>query len=223
MQGLTIAFDLDGTLVETAPDLIRATNHVLDHVGLPAVQAASLRGTISFGARAMIEHGLNQHRKSLSSADVDGLLVRFLEHYAANIAAESHAYPGLDRALERLAARGATLVVCTNKQEALSRRLLDELGLTGRFAAIAGRDTFPVYKPHPDHLTGAIRMAGGDPRRAIMVGDSDTDIKTARAANLPVIGVPFGYTDVPIHELAPDLVIEHYDELESAVERLVRL
>lgn len=220
MHGLTIAFDLDGTLVETAPDLIRATNHVLAHIGLAPVPAASLRGTISLGARAMIEHGLTQHRKVLSSNEVDKLLERFLSHYTANIAVESHPYPGLEQALLRVAERGACLVVCTNKQEALSRRLLDELGLTGHFAAIAGRDTFPVFKPHPDHLTGAIRMAGGDPSRAIMVGDSDTDIKTARAARLPVIGVPFGYTDVPIHKLAPDIVIEHYRDLEHAVEQL---
>lgn len=220
MHGLTIAFDLDGTLVETAPDLIRATNHVLGHIGLAPVPAASLRGTISFGARAMIEHGLTLHRKVLSSNEVDKLLERFLSHYTANIAAESHPYPGLEQALLRVAERGACLVVCTNKQEALSRRLLDELCLTGHFAAIAGRDTFPVFKPHADHLTGAIRMAGGDPSRAIMVGDSDTDIKTARAARLPVIGVPFGYTDVPIHELAPDIVIEHYRDLEHAVEQL---
>lgn len=220
MQGLTIAFDLDGTLVETAPDLIRATNHVLAIAGLAPVPAANLRGIISFGARAMIEHGLTLHGAALPASRVDELLARFLEHYADNIAAESHPYPGLEMALTALADQGANLVVCTNKQEALSRKLLDALGLTGHFAAIAGRDTFPVYKPHPDHLTGAIRMAGGDPRRAIMVGDSDTDIQTARAAGIPVIGVPFGYTDIPIHDLAPDIVIEHYRDLGAAVERL---
>ncbi|MFM9940635.1 MAG: phosphoglycolate phosphatase [Hyphomicrobiaceae bacterium] len=222
MRDLTIAFDLDGTLVETAPDLVRATNHALALAGLPAVTPASLRGTISFGARAMIEHGLAQHRHTLPTSRVDDLLGHFLAHYADNIATESHAYPGLERALAHIAARGVAFVVCTNKQEGLSRKLLDELQMTHFFAAIAGRDTFPVYKPHPDHLTGAIRLAGGDPARAIMVGDSDTDIKTARAAGIPVIGVPFGYTDVPIHALDPDIVIDHYDDLERAVERLHR-
>jgi phosphoglycolate phosphatase len=220
MQSLTIAFDLDGTLVETAPDLVRATNHALGLVGLAPVAPSALRGFISFGARAMIEHGLRLHARAMPATEVDRLLERFLMHYAANIAAESHAYPGLAEALAQLARRGARLVVCTNKQEQLSRQLLDALGLLSRFAAVAGRDTFPVFKPHPGHLVGAIRLAGGDPRQAIMVGDSATDIKTARAAGVPFIGVPFGYTDVPIRELAPDIVIEHYAELEAAVDRV---
>ncbi len=222
MHGLTVAFDLDGTLVETAPDLIRATNFAMSVAGLAPVDGIELRNFISFGSRAMIEHGLRLHGQSMTIADVDRLQVLFLEHYAANIAAESHAYPGLEAALGLLAEHGARLVVCTNKQEAMSRQLLDALGLTKRFAAIAGRDTFPVYKPHPDHLTGAIRLAGGDPADAIMVGDSDTDIRTARAAAIPVVGVPFGYTDVPIYELGADLVIEHYNELVGAVKRLRR-
>ncbi len=220
MQHLTIAFDLDGTLVETAPDLVRATNHVLAHAGLAPVAAGELRGSISFGSRAMIEHALKLHRQTFSAAEVDRLQERFLAHYANNIATESHPYPGLERALSHIAARGARLVVCTNKQEGLSRKLLDALQLTHHFDAIAGRDTFPVYKPHPGHLTGAIRLAGGDPAHAVMVGDSDTDIKTARAAGIPVIGVPFGYSDVPIHALAPDIVIDHYDDLERALEWL---
>ena len=222
MRNLTVVFDLDGTLVETAPDLIRATNHVLGLAGLEPVGTAELRHMISFGGRAMIEHGLKLRRATLAAAEIDRLHARFHEHYAGNIAAESHAYPGLEEALDRLADRGARLAVCTNKQEGLSRQLLDALGLTRRFAGIAGRDTFPVYKPHPDHLTGAIAMAGGDVADAIMVGDSDTDIKTARAAGVPVIGVPFGYTDVPMAALGPDIVIEHYSELETAVERVRR-
>jgi len=110
--------------------------------------------------------------------------------------------------------------VCTNKREGMSRLLLETLGLAHRFAAIAGRDTFAVHKPHPDHLTGAIRFAGGDPALAVMIGDSDTDIKTARAAGVPVIGVPFGYTDVPIEDLGPDAVIAHYDHLATTIARV---
>lgn len=218
MQDLTVVFDLDGTLVETAPDLIRATNHVLGLAGLEAVPAASIRPSISFGGRAMIVEALRVRGASLVEAEIDRLLEAFLTHYADNIAVESHAFPGLDAALDALSERGATLAVCTNKREGLSRQLLDALGLTGRFRAIAGRDTFAVCKPHPDHLIGAIRLAGGDPRRAVMIGDSDTDIKTARAAGVPVIGVPFGYTDTPIDQLRPDAVIGHYDELVAAVE-----
>jgi phosphoglycolate phosphatase len=220
MRDLTVVFDLDGTLVETAPDLIRSTNHVLALAGLAPVEPAAIRPSISFGGRAMIVKGLEIRDARLSEAEVDKLLEVFLDHYATNIAVESHAFPGLETALDTLAAAGATLAVCTNKREGLSRTLLETLGLDRRFAAIAGRDTFPVYKPHPDHLLGAIRMAGGDPARAVMVGDSDTDIKTARAAGVPVIGVPFGYTDVPIADLAPDEVVHHYDHLVLAIERL---
>jgi phosphoglycolate phosphatase len=135
--------------------------------------------------------------------------------------AGSHAYPGLEDALTTLHMRGARLAVCTNKQASLSDQLLHDLRLRPRFAALAGRDTFPVCKPHPDHLIGAIRMAGGDPRRAIMVGDSKTDIDTAKAAGIPVVAVTFGYTDVHVRELAPDAVIEHYDELIPAIERIM--
>lgn len=220
MHDLTVVFDLDGTLVETAPDLIAAINHVMGLAGVAPSTPDEIRPGISFGGRAMIEKGLALRGASRTTTEVDHLHRAFLAHYAANIAVHSHAYPGLESALTALSTAGATLAVCTNKQEALSRQLLEALGLASRFAAIAGRDTFAVYKPDPGHLTGAIRLAGGDPRRAVMVGDSDTDIRTARAAGISVIGVPFGYTDVPIHALAPDIVIEHYSELEAAVRRL---
>lgn len=220
MHDLTIVFDLDGTLVETAPDLIHATNHVLSMQGLAPVPAELIRPLISFGGRAMIEHGLRLHEQTVTTAEVDRLFRHFVDYYAENIAAHSHCYPGLEAALSALSARGARLAVCTNKQERLSRQLLDALGLLDRFHALAGRDTFAVCKPDPEHLRGAIRLAGGDTSRAVMVGDSDTDIRTARAAAIPVIAVPFGYTDVPIHHLNPDIVIEHYRELEAAIDQV---
>ncbi|MEZ5851189.1 MAG: phosphoglycolate phosphatase [Hyphomicrobiaceae bacterium] len=221
MDRYTIVFDLDGTLVETAPDLVRATNHVLALKGLPPVPHDAIRPHISFGARAMITEGLRLHGAALDSAETDDLHARFLAFYGENIAVGSHVFPGLETALDALAAAGARLAVCTNKQERPSRQLLDALGLTRRFQAIAGRDTFAVFKPHPGHLTGAIERAGGTPGRAIMVGDSDTDVQTARAAGIPVIGVPFGYTDVPMADLAPDALVSHYDELVETVKRLV--
>src|SRR5262249_27988375 len=132
----------------------------------------------------------------------------------------SHLFPGLTDALDALAERGARFAVCTNKQEGLSRKLLDALGVTSRFAALAGRDTFPVCKPHPDHLFGAIRLAGGDANHAVMVGDSDVDIATAKAARIPIVAVNFGYTDVPVANLSPDAIIGHYRELERAIDGL---
>ncbi len=168
----------------------------------------------------MIIKALEIRGARLADTEIDGLLEHFLAHYVENIAVESHPFPGLEAALDLVAAAGARLAVCTNKREGMSRRLLETLGLAPRFAAIAGRDTFPVYKPHPDHLTGAIRLAGGDPGRAVMVGDSDTDVRTARAARVPMIGVPFGYTDVPMRDLRPDALLEHYDQLVATIERV---
>ena len=221
MRDLTVAFDLDGTLVETAPDLIAATNHVLAAVDLAPVAPELIRPSISFGAAAMIKEGFRLHGREIAALEAAAHLERFLAYYRTNIAATSHAFPGLEASLDRLTAEGARLAVCTNKQAALSEQLLRDLRLRARFAALAGRDTFPVCKPHPDHLIGAIRMAGGDPKRAIMVGDSKTDIDTAKAAGIPVVAVTFGYTDVHVRDLAPDAVIEHYDELIPAIERLI--
>jgi phosphoglycolate phosphatase len=221
MRDLTVVFDLDGTLVETAPDLIAATNHVLAGVDLAPVAPELIRPSISFGAAAMIAEGFRLHGRPVPANEGAAHLERFLAYYTANIAATSHAFPGLESALTHLSTRGARLAVCTNKQAGLSRQLLGDLRLLERFAALAGRDTFPVCKPHPDHLTGAIRMAGGDPTRAIMIGDSKTDIDTAKAAGIPVVAVTFGYTDVHVRDLGPDAIIEHYDELIPTIERLV--
>jgi phosphoglycolate phosphatase len=221
MDGLTLVFDLDGTLVDTAPDLAGAANHVLAHLGLSGLPAETLRPWVSYGARRMITEALAQSRNPLPEAAIDELLERFLAFYSRNIAQESRPFAGVVAELDRLRALGITLAVCTNKREELSRLLLHELRLTSYFAAIAGRDTFPVSKPHPDHLIGAIRLAGGDRGRAIMIGDSAVDIAAARAADVPVIGVSFGYTETPVRELSPDAVIDSYAELWPAVQRLV--
>jgi phosphoglycolate phosphatase len=220
MRDLTVVFDLDGTLVETAPDLIHATNHALSLCGLEPVAASEIRPFISFGGRAMLKKGLEIHGHQVSDALFETLFSGFHAYYANNIAVESHAFPGLRDCLAQLAERGARLAVCTNKQEALSRKLLATLGLMDAFTALAGRDTFPVCKPHPDHLRGTIQLAGGDPHRAIMVGDSDVDIATAKAASIPVVAVTFGYTQVPVERLAPDAVIDHYRELDAAIDRV---
>jgi phosphoglycolate phosphatase len=221
MKGVTLVFDLDGTLVDTAPDLIGAANYVLGLRGLSPVSPAKLRPQISFGARKIIMRGLAEHGETLPDSEIDGLLATFLTYYAENIANESRPFPGLLETLRHHKHAGATLAVCTNKAERLSRALLTELEMLDLFAAVAGRDTFPVFKPHPDHLTGVIRLAGGDPDRAIMVGDSDTDISTARAAGIPCIAVDFGYTDVPVTELNPTTVISHYREFPAAVTRIL--
>jgi phosphoglycolate phosphatase len=220
MQDLTVVFDLDGTLVDTAPDLVGATNHALLDAGLPPVPAGVLRPWISFGARRMIVEALVHAGTPLPDRQVDRLLELFLAYYETNIARESRAFPGAVEAIEALTRSGVRLAVCTNKRENLSRALLKELDLDRHFLGLAGRDTFAVHKPHPEHLLGAVRLAGGDPKRAMMVGDSDVDIQTAKAARVPVVAVSFGYTAIPVRDLAPDRVIDHYDALIPALRDL---
>ena len=220
LQGYTLAFDLDGTLVDTAPDLIAAANHVLGGQGLAAVAPHLIQSEISFGARAMIVKGLDVSRAHRSSDEIDELLRQFLIYYEANIAVHSRPFEDVVAVLERYRDAGCHLVVCTNKRAIHSEQLLHALNLRSYFGAVAGRDTFAVCKPHPDHLRGVIEMVGGDPARAIMVGDSDTDISTARAAGIPSIAVTFGYTDVPVTELAPTQVISHYNLFDAALARI---
>jgi phosphoglycolate phosphatase len=198
LKGADIVFDLDGTLVDTAPDLTSALNHALTRNGHLGVSAATVRSAVGLGIRVMIEETL---RRLGASDDVDEMLAKFLAYYEANIARESWPFPGVVVVLERLAAEGATLAVCTNKQERPSRLLLQELDLEDYFSAISGRDTFPVSKPNPSHLIGTIALAGGDPSNAIMIGDSDVDVMTAKAAHVPIILVSFGYATTPLAEL----------------------
>ncbi|GJD47499.1 Phosphoglycolate phosphatase [Methylobacterium crusticola] len=215
-----VVFDLDGTLAETAGDLIATLNVILTREGLPAVDVAQARELIGAGARALIERGFAAAGRELAPDRLDALFRVFIAHYGQHLCDASHLFPGVEAALDRLEQAGYRLAVCTNKPESHSIRLLDLLGIGGRFAAICGRDTFPYFKPDPRHLTETIARAGGDPARAVMVGDSRTDIATAKAAGVPVVAVPFGYTDVPVEDLDPDVVIEHFDALYDAVARL---
>lgn len=216
-----IAFDLDGTLVDTAPDLLDTLDIVLDEAGAARLPRDDTRKMIGAGAKALVNRGLTAAGISVEPPEFEKLYARFLDHYAAHIADLSRPYPGLLDALDALSARGHVLAVCTNKLEYLSRLLLDRLDLTHRFAVIAGSDTFPVYKPDAGHLIGTIERAGGVATRAIMVGDSLTDVLTAKNAGIPSIVVPFGYTEIPAEELGGDVFIDHYDRLVETVERLL--
>ncbi len=220
-QPAVIAFDLDGTLVDTAPDLLDTLDIVLDEAGAPRLPREETRKMIGAGAKALVNRGLTAAGINVDPPAFDRLYERFLQHYADHIADSSRPFPGLVEALDVLAERGHVLAVCTNKLEYLSRLLLDRLGLTDRFAVIAGSDTFPVFKPDAGHLIGTIERAGGSAHRAIMVGDSMTDVLTGKNARVPVIVVPFGYTDTPAEELGGDVLIDHYDLLPGTVERLL--
>ena len=216
-----VVFDLDGTLVDTAPDLIAALNYVLDREGLPPVPLKSARNMIGAGARKLIERGLEVEGVTKSSGEIDRLMKDFIAYYADHIADASVPFEGLEAALDDLSARGHRLAVCTNKLEWLSKRLLDQLDLSRRFAAICGADTFGVQKPDPAIFRETVARAGGEVKASIMVGDAGTDVGVARRAGVPVIGVSFGYTDVPIAELKPDRLIHHMRDLPAAAHSLM--
>jgi phosphoglycolate phosphatase len=218
-----VVFDLDGTLVDTAPDLINALNFVLSREGLPAVPLKSARNMIGAGARKLLERGLEVDGRHIGSGDLDRLTNDFIDHYAKHIADESRPFEGLEDALDVLSARGCRFAVCTNKLEWLSKLLLDELGLSARFSAICGADTFGVSKPDPAILQQTVVRAGGRLASTLMVGDAGTDVGVARRANVPVIGVDFGYTDVPMADLKPDRLIGHMRDLPAAVESLLAI
>jgi phosphoglycolate phosphatase len=218
----TLVFDLDGTLAETAGDLIGALNVVLASDGIAAVPVSAARSMLGAGGRALIERGYARAGRELSTAKLNALFADFLAHYNAHIADNSWLFPGVEACLDACASEGWRLAVCTNKLEYSSKLLLGKLGVAERFTFICGQDTFGVAKPDPRPLVETVRRSGGETRGAIMVGDSVTDIKTARAAAVPVIAVDFGYTDVPVADLGPDRVISHFDELFAAAESLAR-
>ena len=181
---------------------------------------SSARELIGQGSRALLQRGFAVQGRTVTPSRLEALFEDFLQHYGGHLPDATQLFPGVEAALERLLRRGHRLAVCTNKHEKLSRDLLTALGVASRFHAICGRDTFAFCKPDPRHLTETVKLAGGRASSAIMVGDSKTDIDTARAAELPVIAVPFGYTDVPVAELAPDSIIDHFDEIDAAIDIL---
>jgi phosphoglycolate phosphatase len=217
----TLVFDLDGTLVDTAPDLIAALNFVLVREGLPPLPMNRARNMIGAGARKMLERGLEAEGRAVSVEELDKLTKDFIGYYADHIAEASRPFEGLEAALDDLQGQGFQFAVCTNKLEWLSKRLLDQLGMSARFAAICGADTFGVAKPDPVILQQTLARAGGHLSSAIMVGDAGPDVGVARRAGIPVIGVEFGYTEVPIAELKPDRLIGHFRDLSGAVHSLI--
>jgi phosphoglycolate phosphatase len=215
-----LVFDLDGTLADTAGDLVATLNIVLAREGLARIEVPDARVMVGGGARALIQRGLSAHGIKVSETRVDEMLADFLAYYEAHVADETVLFPGVARALDRFEAAGFAFAVCTNKVEYSSILLLTALGVAGRFRAICGKDTFAVSKPDGEALLQTIARAGGDRGRAVMVGDSGMDIDTARNAGIPIVAVNFGYTEQPVDRFKPDRVIGHYDELWGAVAAL---
>lgn len=212
-----VAFDLDGTLADTAPDLTTALNHALDRLGRPAVPAGDVRHMVGHGARALLCRGLAASGDAQEALVERGLPI-LLDHYEAHIADGSRPFPGVEAALDALAGRGVTLAICTNKLERLAIKFVAAIGWDGRFAAIVGGDTTGVSKPDPAPLIETIRRAGGG--RAAFVGDSISDTGAARAAGVPCVALTFGFADRPAEQLGADLLIDHFDALVPALERL---
>lgn len=209
-----VAFDLDGTLADTAPDLAASLNHTLAALGRPTVPPESVRYLVGHGARALMRRGLAVSGEAPEDLVEHGLPI-FLDFYAGHICEGTRPYPGVEAALDALHAAGARLALCTNKPEALTRSLLAALDWESRFASIVGGDTLPVRKPDPAPLVEAVTLAGGG--RAAFVGDSITDADTAKAARVPFVAVSFGFRDRPVKELGADAVIDRFDDLMHAL------
>jgi phosphoglycolate phosphatase len=217
----TAVFDLDGTLADTARDLVATLNVILGQEGIPPLPVEKAGDMISAGGRGLLQRGFEAARREPTPDLIEDLYRRFLAHYGQNLCVATRLYPGVPGALDRLERDGWRFAICTNKMEGHSLKLLAALGVADRFAAVCGRDTFPWFKPDPRHLTMTIERASGDPRHAVMVGDSYSDVAAAKAAGIPVVAVSFGYPDRPIREHGPDAVIDHFDELFGAVQSLV--
>lgn len=221
MPDALIVFDLDGTLVDTAPDLVETLNTILAPEGVPPVAYSDARKIVGAGARVMIKRAFAIHDMVCDDSNLERLFDRYIDHYAEHLADRSQPFPGVVDTLDQLVAQGFRFAVCTNKLEGLARLLLDRLDLTQRFDFICGQDTFGVPKPDPTPLLRTISAADGARERTIMIGDSATDVRTARAAKVGVVAVDFGYSDIPVNELGADLIVSRFADLPDAVTNLL--
>jgi phosphoglycolate phosphatase len=216
MSDRAVIFDLDGTLVDSAPDLMHAVNHILALMKRRPVTMQEVRAFVGHGARNLILRSVSATGDPIGGKDVDFYHAEFLRYYEGHIAADSAPFPGAVDLLNRLAATGIRLGVCTNKLEGLSHALLKALGLSHYFGAVVGPDTINISKPDAAAYLETVKRLGA--RRSLMVGDSETDVLTARAAGVPIIAVTFGYTPVPVSTFNPDFLVSHFDEVWPIVE-----
>jgi phosphoglycolate phosphatase len=217
MAAPTIVFDLDGTLIDTAPDLVDTLNVIFAREGFAPLPYATARNLIAGGTKVMIARALEVKGRNLPPAKLEQMFADFIAYYSEHLADQSRPFPGLTDALDVLASRGCRFAVCTNKLERLSVLLLDKLKLRDRFTAVCGQDTFGIQKPDPEILRRTVAAADGTLQNVVMIGDSITDIRTARAAGVPIVAVDFGYSERPIAEFGPDRTISHFAELPASI------
>lgn len=218
----TVVFDLDGTLADTSADLIAAANACFMRLGHGRLlDPVADKLTAFHGGRAMLQLGFSRLESARGNFDVDAEYSNFLDNYGENIDRETRLYPNAREAVERLLGDGYACAVCTNKPEGFARELLTRLGLIEMFGALIGADTLPVRKPDPAPYRAAVEGAGGKVVTSCLIGDTETDVKTARAAGVPVVLVRFGPEGDAIARLGPDALLDHYDELATIVAELI--
>lgn len=220
MQHDLIIFDLDGTLAHTAPDLIGTLNRITADYNLEPISLEQFGKIIGHGAKAMITRSFECNNREIDEKTLEKLLQDFLDDYAQNIANETVLFENVLDAMDIIAENGFSFALCTNKTESMARLLLDKLDVTKRFKSITGGDTFDFRKPDARHLQETARLAGHTLEKAIMIGDSATDIDAAKNAGIASVAVTFGYTETPAHELGASKVISHFNELPAAIESI---
>ncbi len=214
-----VVFDLDGTLVDTGPDLTAALNHCLSLVGRPPVALRTVRDMIGLGARKLLDLGLS-HTGDSTPEQVEALYPAFIDYYAANVCLYSQTYPGVVAFLEKLKAANIVLGICTNKPVAMSVALIKTLQLDHYFDVNLGADSLAVRKPDPLHLLTTIDRLGVSADQTVMLGDSMVDVNTAKAAHVPIVAVSFGFSHIPATAFGAEAVIDHYNDALDAVTRV---
>lgn len=218
----TVVFDLDGTLADTSGDLIAAANACFRDMGEGDVlDAKTDAGTALKGGRAMLRLGMERLGRADDAETIDRYYPMLLEAYGREIDTHTVLYPGAMEAVEALKAAGYRVAICTNKPEGLAHTLLTKLGVRDAFGAMVGADTLAIRKPDPEHLFETARRAGGDPVLCLLVGDTNTDRETARAAGVPCVLVSFGPSGDDMAALGPEALLDHYDDLPDIVTRLI--
>ncbi|MFG6497886.1 HAD-IIIA family hydrolase [Sulfitobacter sp. 1A13191] len=218
----TVVFDLDGTLADTSGDLIAAANACFRDMGEGDVLVhAEDAGTALRGGRAMLTLGMQKLGRADDAATIDRYYPMLLEAYGRDIDTHTIMYPGAMEAVAALKAAGYRVAICTNKPEALAELLLTRLGVRDAFGAMLGADTLAVRKPDPEHLFETARRAGGDPAQCVLIGDSDTDRKTAKAAGVPCVLVTFGPSGEDMAALEPEALLDDFADLPEVIKRLI--